>query len=197
MRGNILTKLKIKDETALINIFNTISWFDNKRWNVEDNYSDINYIKNDITNCEKILTHWICYITDRQMPFEIIWDKGGYVFSELVYEYSRDNFPPKQILDNHYEKYIDKGKEHFRFKSNDNTHFASRYITNDYQSIFQTLEVFNNSKYKRNIIVYIIDMIRKYENKEDLLVRVACGLHLLTYILENKKANSKRVQERL
>lgn len=189
-----MTKLKIKDETALIKIFKTVSWLDNRRWNVGDNYNYINFFKSDLTNCEKILAHWICYITDRQMPFEIVWDKGGYVFSELIYEYSRNGFLPQQILDEHYESYKDnKEKERFRFKSTDNIYFASRYVTCDYQNILQTLDVLNNPKYKRNIVVYIIDIIRKFKDKEDLLVRVACGLHLLTYQLDGKKANSKEI----
>ena len=191
-----MTKLKIKDETALIKIFKTISWLDYRRWNVGDNYNYVNFFKSDLTNCEKILTHWICYITDRQMPFEIVWDKGGYVFSELIYEYSRNGFPPQQILNKHYEKYKDnKEKERFRFKSTDNVYFASRYVTDDYQNILQTVEVLNKSKYKKNILVYIIDIIRKFRDREDLLVRVACGLHLLTYQLDGKKANSEKITE--
>jgi hypothetical protein len=197
MRGDTLTRLTIKDETTLSNIFKTISWLDDKRWNVEYNYNFVNFFKNDLSNCEKILTHWICYITDRQMPFEIVWDKGGYVFSELVYEYSRNTLSPqqpKQIFDKYYDKYKDnKDKERFRFKSTDNVYFASRYVTDDYEKISQTLEVLNKSEYKRNIVVYIIDIIRKFKDSEDLLVRVACGLHLLSYHLDRKKAIAEKV----
>jgi len=74
--------IKIKDKNKLIRIFKTISWLDKCRWKNKNNYDFINFFKEDLTNCEKILTHWICYITNRQIPFEIIWDKGGYVFSE-------------------------------------------------------------------------------------------------------------------
>jgi len=81
--------LKIKDINSLIKICKVISWLDDRRWNTEDNYNFINFFREDLSNCEQILTHWICYITDRQMPFEAVWDKGGYVFSELVYEYKR------------------------------------------------------------------------------------------------------------
>ena len=183
-------KPEIKDKDALIRIFKVISWLDHRRWNAESNYNFIHFSRNDLTNCEKILTHWVCYITDRQMPFEIVWDKGGYVFSELVYEYSREGLPSQRILDEHYEKYKDKnGKDHFRFKTTDNTTFASRYVTDDYQNILQTLEVLNHQKYKRNIIAYIVDIMRRFQSEEDLLRRVACGLHLLTYQLFGKKAN--------
>ncbi len=128
------------------------------------------------------------------MQFEIVWDKGGYVFSELVYEYSRNELPPKQILDKHYDRYKDKqGKERFRFKSTNNVYFASRYVTDDYQNILQTLEVLNKPEYKRNIVVYIIDILRKFKDREDLFMRVAYGLHLLTYQLGGEKVNSEEI----
>lgn len=189
--------LKIKNRDDLIKIFKAISWLDSRRWNTEDNYNFINFFRSDLTNYEKILTHWICYITDRQMPFETVWDKGGYVFSELVYEYSRDEISPQQILNNHFEKYIDKeGKERFRFKTKDGeVTFASRYVTNDCQNILQTLEVLNNQRYERNIVAFMADIIKKFQHKNDLLLRISCGLHLLTYQLENKKANSKKIIE--
>jgi len=128
------------------------------------------------------------------MPFEIVWDKGGYVFSEMVYEFSRSDLSPQQILNKHYEKHQDnEDKERFRFKSTNNVTFASRYITNDYQNILQTLEVLNHPKYKRNIIVYIVDIIRRFQREEDLLIRIACALHLLTYQLDKSKAGPKEI----
>lgn len=187
-------KLKIKDKESLAKIFQIVSWLDSRRWNAEENYNFVHFFRSDLTNCEKILTHWICYITDRQMPFEIVWDKGGYVFSEMVYEFSRSNLSPQQVFNKHYEKYQDKkGKERFRFKSANNVTFASRYITNDYQNILQTLEVLNYQKYKRNIIVYIVDIIRRFQREEDLLIRIACALHLLTYQLNRGEANSEKI----
>lgn len=181
--------LKIIDEESLIQICKVISWLDDKRWNVENDISFINFFKEDLSSSEKILTHWLCYITDRQMPYEVVWDKGGYVFSELVYEYTRSNIPPKQILNKYYEKYFDKDKERFRLRSSDNTVFIPRYITIDYQNILNTLEVLDD--YNRNLINFILIIIEKYEDKEDILIRVACALHLVTYQLVGKKANPK------
>jgi len=181
--------IEINDKDKLIRIFKTISWLDSKRWGEEKNYNFINFAYNDLTNSEKILTHWICYITDRQMPFEIVWDRGGYVFSELVHEYSSDRLSVQQILERHYENY-QNGRYRFKSQNNDIT-FASRYISDDYQSIKQTLEVLN--EYDRNIIRYIVSIMRRYENREDLLLRVACALHLLTYQLDNRQANPDRI----
>jgi len=181
--------LKIKEKDSFIKICKVISWLDDRRWSDNNNYNFVNFFREDLSNSEKILTHWICYITDRQMSFETVWDKGGYVFSELVYDYKRKNLSLKQIIEKYYEKYLDKDKEKFRFKSSDNTTFASRYITDDYQNILNTLEVLNY--YQRNIINFIVNIIRRFKDKEDLLIRIACGLHLLTYQLDSKKANSK------
>ena len=183
--------LKVKDKDSFVEICKVISWLDNKRWNTEDNYNFINFFRENLSNSEKILTHWICYITDRQMPFEAVWDKGGYVFSELVYEYERSKLLPQQILNAHYEKYKDnKSKERFRFTSSDNTTFASRYVTDDYQNILNTLEILNY--YERNIINFIVNIIKRFKDREVLLIRIACSLHLLTYQLDGKKSNPQR-----
>ena len=50
----------------------------------------INYAHTDMTPDEIILTHWLVYITERQMEFEQIWDKGGFVFSEIVRRYTQE-----------------------------------------------------------------------------------------------------------
>ena len=68
------------------NIFKITDFFDKARWEIQDNYTLINYFSNDLTYDEKILTHWICYISDRQTPFRRIWDVGGFVYSNLVHE---------------------------------------------------------------------------------------------------------------
>ncbi len=182
--------IKIKNEDAIIKIWKVISWLDRQRWNPENLRNYVNFFQEDLSSCEKVLTHWVCYITDRQMPFELIWDKGGYVFSEMVHEYSISQLPLQEILDNHYEKYYDNaGREHYRFRTSNDVTFSSRYVTDDYQAINQTLEVLDHPTYKRNIVAYIVEVLRKFKSEHDLLLRVACALHLLTYQLDRKKAN--------
>ena len=180
-----MNKVEIKDKTALIKIFKTISWLDSIRWENDNNYNFV-YFSSNLTNSEKILTHWICYITDRQMSFEKVWQDGGSVFSELVSDYSTKNIlSPKEILDNHYKKDM---KNKFKFTSATNE-FASRFVTVDYKNILQTLEFLDNHRHRRNIILYIVDILRKFKTEADLLTRVACGLYLLTYQLKSNKTN--------
>jgi hypothetical protein len=188
--------IEIKNKKAVIKVLKAISWLDSKRWDKEENYNFINFFREDLTNSEKIFTHWISYITDRQMPFEIVWDKGGYVFSEIVYEYSNNNYSPESLLNNHYEIYKDKNDfKKYRFKSTDNQYFASRYVSHDYQNILQTLEILFDEKYGKNIIKFIIDIILNFKGESDLLIKVACALHLLTYQLEKKKAIPHKIIE--
>ncbi len=180
------TKLEVADEQKLLDISKVISWLDDKRWHLPENYNYINYFRNDLTNTEKILTHWICYITDRQMPFEVVWDKGGFVFSELVFNFSRTHLPAKDLLGQFYEKYSDKKSiARFRFKSltmqnNKPIYFASRYVTKDVDSIKQTLEILEK-EYDKNIINLVLSIMERFQGKGDLLIRVACALSLLTY----------------
>jgi hypothetical protein len=120
------------------------------------------------------------------MPFEVVWEKGGYVFSQLVHTYSCNNCPAQELLNKYYESYRgNEGEQRYRFKSTDNTVFASRYVTDDYQNILQTLQVLEN--YSRNLVKYILAIIQKFQNTENLLVRIACGLHILTYQLGQGK----------
>lgn len=65
-------------------IFKITSFIDQARWSKSSNYNQINFYKPNLSNDTKLLTHWLCYITDRQTAFERVWDVGGFIFSELV-----------------------------------------------------------------------------------------------------------------
>ena len=65
-------------------VFKIISFYDNARWSAISNYNLINFYKENLCDDTRLMTHWLCYITDRQMAFQRIWEIGGYVISELV-----------------------------------------------------------------------------------------------------------------
>jgi len=92
MRAPNLNVTDVERMSAILEVF---SLLDDTRWNQEptDDLSDycynlINYCTHDLTEDEKLLTHWLCYITDRRMPFKRVWDVGGYVISHLVRRYT-------------------------------------------------------------------------------------------------------------
>jgi len=62
------------------------AFLDKVRWIHPNNYDEINYShKDDLSPDEKLLTHWLCYISDRAMGYKRIWDVGGFVYSDLVF----------------------------------------------------------------------------------------------------------------
>jgi len=71
-------------------IWEVFAWLDHCRWEAKESYNLINYAYDDLSPAEKILTHWLSYITDRQMRFRRIWEVGGYVFSTLVRTYTKE-----------------------------------------------------------------------------------------------------------
>ena len=97
-------------------VFQIIAFFDEIRWNSASNYNLINYYRDDLSDDNKLLTHWLCYITDRQMAFERIWDVGGFIFSELVdtIKTERDLGLLNPVIPN---AFIGKNGEGFLFKS--------------------------------------------------------------------------------
>ena len=89
-----MKSITITNVEKLNRILDIFSQLDDIRWNIADNYNLINYCcdKDKLTNDEKLLTHWLCYITDRQMGFERVWDVGGYVISHMVRAFTQGNY---------------------------------------------------------------------------------------------------------
>ena len=69
--------------------FEIINFIDSCRWDAEcaNNIGLINYAHEEMSDDLRLITHWICYITDRQMPFEQIWEIAGFVFSDMLKYY--------------------------------------------------------------------------------------------------------------
>ena len=177
-------------------IFKIISFYDEVRWGSVSNYNLINFYKNNVSDETKLLTHWLCYITDRQMSFERIWDVGGFVFSELA-----DNFKETgnlQLLNpDNTNSFIEKNKNGYAFISNskvsdnvvlrqsynlketDYLNFTPRYYPSDYFSILYTFDIlkyFDNS-----LIKFIAEQINKHSKTDDYIKRLLFSLYLLTY----------------
>lgn len=83
------TQDKEKDRFVIERIFGIASFFDAARWEEQSNYNLINFHSQNLSDDAKILTHWLCYITDRQTEFARIWDVAGFIFSELVDEIAK------------------------------------------------------------------------------------------------------------
>ncbi len=182
----------------LTEIFKIISFYDDFRWEYSHNYNLINFFREDLEDDIKILTHWLCYITDRQMPFQRIWDIGGFVFSELIYEVKKQN--SLNLLNPEYENSFVKKEDNgdkFVFisqsKSDDNqiiakyngilensrVKFKSRFFPSDYLAILYTLVFLKD--YDFSLSKFIKEVYDKNKEKENFLKRILFSLYLLTY----------------
>lgn len=160
---------------------------------------------------EKLLTYWLCYITERQMDYHVIWDKGGVVFSDAVKRYTTDkniqDFYPKEngffkkISDGEYtlstfteyknlcDRCKKRLKRYYRKKEisdNDLVEFKSRFYTSDYVSILYTFYIL--ASYDYSIIKYMsmaidaVDGITQDINKTEYYVKsIGYALYRLTY----------------
>jgi hypothetical protein len=204
---------------VLKEIFKIISFYDEVRWSSISNYNLINFYKDQLTDDTKLLTHWICYITDRQMAFERIWEVGGFVFSELVDKIKKEK--TLELLNPDISNaFIKKKKNGFAFKSNsivndnqilkqygfketDYIIFSSRYYPSDYLSILYTLDILNSFDF--SLTKFIVKQLQTHLDKEDYIKRILFSLYLLTYfeigqpkksVLSNFKNNIEKSNNR-
>ena len=71
MRSENIQSLR---EQTVARLFALSDFIDKARWQKTANESLINYAPVELSDDEKILVHWLCYITDRQTAWERIWD---------------------------------------------------------------------------------------------------------------------------
>ena len=198
-------------KNKLNEIFKVISFYDNFRWSDSRNYNLINFFKDDLDADTKILTHWLCYIADRQMPFQIIWDVGGFVFSDMIKEIKKSKnlnsldpsnskpFIKKDNDDNNNIKFHFFSRNHAtpiiseRYQKNINGNcviFKSRFLPSDYFSILYTFAIL--SDYDYSFSKFIKDVCYKYSDEEDIIVKILFSLYLLTYD-QNNQPKSKQL----
>jgi len=150
-----MRRFGITNPDQIVPTLRTFAAFDDIRWANAPNYNLINYCSEDLSADEKLLTHWISYIADRQMPFMRVWEVGGYVLSHLVREFERSGKTMRSLADEHIQRRRgEDGKDKIVFQSpmdgpnrrlelqgitRTPVRFASRYIPEDALLMFRTL----------------------------------------------------------
>lgn len=188
-RGSIT----IKNPRVISKILDVFSTLDSARWSSSVNYNLINYALNNLSADEEILTHWLCYITDRQMDFRRIWDIGGYVISQLVADFMRSGESVIAIA-NKFLKYSQSPKKlrleapllsqnnrlQFYDISNSPVEFSSRYMPSDTLSVMRTLLLLDRMS-ERSIAKYVYLWVHDEQTMGTAIKNMAVGLHFLTY----------------
>jgi len=171
-------------EEYWVDSIDLIKKLDRERWSSYKGESDLDNLI-DLSASEKILTHWIIYITDRLTKVKNknktkgLWERALPIFSSWVKDYSRNgNINKIEMLHNAKDGFIyyiaDSPKEQL---------FKSRYHNDDMKNIKRTLLILND--YDRNLLKFIATQIDRFRDKEDVIRRIACNLFILTYETKN------------
>lgn len=201
----------MKSSDVIPKLFAITDFIDKARWGNKENYNLINFYRNDLSNDVRLLTHWLCYIADRQMAFELIWDVGGFVFSEMADQITKKR--NLELLDpRHQDKsffikrddYADRARYDFDEGDNGKYLFVSHQVLKDNELLFD-YEYIKGTKpffisrfypsdyisilstfsvlqdYDFSLIRYIIALLEKVVDKEDFIQRLLFGLYLLSY----------------
>lgn len=170
-------------EKTLIEIFKVISWLDDKRWNpVErlDVFPNIFVEKvikaKELQPTQKILIHWLIYITNRGKQADVLWEKNTPKIKELVVRYFADGLSEKEV-----KELCEKHE-----KENKIGAFPA-----DLESIKRTLILL--LEYDKDIIGFITKKLSQWEKKypEKFCARIAFSLYLLSYKGVGSLAKSK------
>lgn len=175
------------DDKEIHSILEIVKFFDDARWSnsiLHEKY--FNNGKN-ISEKNKILTHWLRYITNRGVIAEKLWLKTSSLFSEIIYNIENEQnshkdyrrfFNPKEATS--YFIY-DESNDYYRFKSDENNDFASRWYTTDYFSIISTLEILKEHNY--NLSEFLNKVFNEIIKKDNDLIsyKIVFAMYLLTY----------------
>lgn len=181
---------KFEEKFKIVNFLDGIRWKCNGEKHKEENLINCS-CEEGLSDDETLLTHWLCYITNRQIDYRVIWEKGGAVFSDAVKEYTKHKdmsyFYPS--TDTFFRKNGDEGytfssskkyseisrvckerlEKYYRgdnLTDEDHITFKSRFYTTDYLSILYTLYTLANDEYGYSFVKYIsmaIDAVDKIE----------------------------------
>ena len=150
-----------KMEQGRLDVLNFIRFLDEARWwrprqaeRDNDNYDVPNYADTSMSAEQKLLTHFLGYITNRQISYKLVFSKLDFIFSQLVFDFNTHS--PYYLLLNP-GPYFDCNDDCFkavrpmddRAQYKDDKHLknekwikvSSRFFPNDFVGIFCTLKI--------------------------------------------------------
>ncbi len=208
--ANMKNPLVVKENEVgkLIRILDMFSQLDDIRWSVQDNYNLINYYcgAKNLSDDEKLLTHWLCYIADRQTPYKRVWEVGGYVISHMVRAFAQEDGRSVRNLFRSYVFRDDGDKLGLKCpleavnEAADTrlarygiemgaveVKFASRYPSDDLLRMYHTLEVLAKH-HGKSLAVFCEASFRPEDDDRQAIRRMATALDKLTYAVRTVPA---------
>lgn len=159
------------------------TWLDSARWaRAVDPVNNPLYKM--LEPADKILVHWLCYITDRHRPFREVWEDGGLVFSSIVGDYSAgvgSSPTVRQFLEEHQIEGKGKLPAYYATCEGEEVSYTPRFGA-DERSIERTLTILLD--YDRSLATFLSHFISRFRGQRQGLKRLAHCLDLLSYRLE-------------
>lgn len=187
-----MTVPKLADSASppaqLVKVWRFIRWLDGARWQGGGYGAIPGPVFAGLKPEAKILTHWLCYVTDQQRPYEEVWEQGGPIFAEIVNRYTATSQDAFTVLQAHTIATLKRGGVD-GFSSKDQTTegeaigFRPRFGMH-LVSIAATLEIL--SRHGRSLPKYIAAHwpLCEQDPRSDgmeIIRRVAFLLYLLSY----------------
>lgn len=119
--------MKLETKLKLIKVLDDLRWSEDnlEAWQFETSFfsdSDLFNISDKPTEKQAeaiLLTHYLTYICDRQMPYRHIFKAGGYVISRIVEEYLNLDIKEKNDIDKLFERHFHPETVEQKHKQND------------------------------------------------------------------------------
>jgi len=167
----------------IIEIFKVISWLDDKRWKPETKRPDTfvkEILEADLQPAQKILVHWLIYITDRGKRADVLWGKSTPKIKKLVVRYFSENLSKKEVTEL-CKEYEEENK--------------IQAFPADLESIKRTLIFLLD--YDKDMINFMTRRLSEWKIKYlgDFCPRIAFSLYLLSYKDVGSLARKKELRE--
>jgi len=85
----------------LLGVWRLMRWLDQARWCATNTTNELipGSVFETLRPEQKVLTHWLCYVTNQQRLYEQVWEEGGPIFAEVVAAYTQGTKPPLDVLE--------------------------------------------------------------------------------------------------
>ncbi|MHA1654382.1 MAG: hypothetical protein ACTSVT_10375, partial [Candidatus Thorarchaeota archaeon] len=191
--GTLLVgSFEVTDIEKMSTILEVLGTLDRIRWSQKSERTMINYCRDDLTDDEKLLTHWLCYIMDRQMSTRRVWEAGGYIVSHIVHDYTTNR--DKEIWEGIIKPHLKEDEGKFKLRSDadpqnarvklfvieSEVSFSSRYMPEDLLRIYRTLIILERVS-DRSFGAFLRKVLEGSKTTADGIKRMAILLNRLTY----------------
>jgi len=166
----------------LVRLAKAVSWLNSARWTGRQPDNPALRLVEDAKPGDRVLAHWLAYVTNRMRPWEDVRSRGALVFSRVAADYAMEK-PLPSAVDEFLESYRapaapGEKMRGWRLPAHDDAPYKSRYQADD-DSIYRTLRLLAHLGW--SLVDYLRELIHQLGSHENALRRMAQRLDILTY----------------